>query len=130
MTTREELFHLAERVEREEPSRELNFWVWWWCKASHSGSAPHTEYVRDNMNDASIPKWTTSLDAAVTLVPRHHCWQVKHGFFCEAVVWRVDVDYTEGSGRDVPAARTQDTPAAALTAAALRALAQEQTDGR
>lgn len=61
-----------------------------------------------------------SLDAALSLVPAHHLWQVKRGFVCEAIVWSAERDYDD-SGHVAPVGRKPDGPALALCIAALKA---------
>lgn len=62
--------------------------------------------------------FTTSLDAALTLVPAHHMWEVRHGIGCRAVVWTLEQDY---DGHSVPVGNTMDQPALALCIASLKA---------
>jgi len=138
MTTRAELEALAERVEREEPSRELDALVCIAVRARPPGD--HNMWV-----DTKFPLWrphrapgrvevlhhdglpgvhwearayTTSLDAAVTLVPSGALWWV--GTTRDTSRARVYVDFSY----DTPSGNAA-TPAAALTAAALRARAME-----
>lgn len=61
---------------------------------------------------------TTSIDAALTLVPAHHMWEVRHGIGCRAVVWTLEQDY---DGHSVPVGNTMDQPALALCIASLKA---------
>lgn len=114
MTTRQQLLDLAERVEREEPSRKLDAQIW--------GASGQFGYFEDFMGgDENAPRYTTSLDAAVTLVPDGTRWvagvvgKIADGRFQAAV-----------AGNHLAVA---STPAAALTAAALRARAMEARDG-
>ena len=58
MTTRSELEALAERVEREEPSDDINELVRVAVGASR---------IKNSAGDMDPPAYTTSLDAAVTL---------------------------------------------------------------
>lgn len=60
------------------------------------------------------PPYTTSLDAAVSLVPEGWFWQVKRGFGYDAVVWSAE---REGFW----AGASQGGPALALCIAALKA---------
>jgi len=79
----------------------------------------------DNLNVVSPPRFTDSLDAALTLVPDGH-----------AISLHVDADGSvfagvmrdDGDGCD-NADRCGATPALALTAAALRARAEDGNDG-
>src|SRR5258708_7048623 len=41
------------------------------------------------------PRYTASFDAALTLVPPHHLWQVKQGIQPEAIVWMLKTDYDD-----------------------------------
>lgn len=69
-----------------------------------------------------VAYYTTSIDAALTLVPPHHLWQLKQGIQCTAIVWMLETDYDEG-GHDVPTGYSTTFPAIALCIAALRARA-------
>lgn len=66
------------------------------------------------------PRYTASIDAALTLVPEGFCWEVRKGYVPEATVWQIGCEYDEGSGRTLPHAQAP-TPAIALCIAALRA---------
>lgn len=126
--TRAELEALARRVETEEPSRELDAAIW--------GASGQFGYFEDFMGgDENAPRYTTSLDAAAALVPEGWNWSVERFVFdavmpyakagAKASVWRDSRNPKERIFNvEAP------TPAAALTAAALRALAQEQADDR
>lgn len=114
MTTRSELLSLAERVEREEPSRGL-----------HADIANATRVFHVTDHPYGPPRFTESLDAAVGLVGDK-----------PYVVRRLDTGRalaTIPAKPDVALGSSWKHPAAALTAAALRALAlalaQEKTDG-
>lgn len=80
------------------------------------------QFRTDRMMDGFRP--TASLDAAMTLVPEGHHWQVGEGIETEAGIrdrayaWCTDADEGELS--------LAATPALALTAACLRARAGEQ----
>jgi hypothetical protein len=65
--------------------------------------------------------YTKSLDAALTLVPQHHLWQIKQGIECCAIVWMIEVDYDD---RAAPIGYTTTFPALALCIAALKARAE------
>lgn len=124
-TNRAQLLALADRCEREEPSAALNEAIalaagWrtvflhgepWW---SPPGSL---EWVM------GIDAYTTSLDAAVTLVPEHWDWMVHlysaiEGHASQYVLAVVGIP---GTHAEIMAA----TPAMALCAAALRARAAQ-----
>lgn len=121
------LLRLAERCEREEPS-------WGLCCDIELAIVPGAIDRRSWDGSVAIgvgkraynpPAYTTSLDAAVTLVPEGWAWLVE---------W-IGKPFTEGMARLwIPGSRTQGlrietvmatakTPALALCAAALRALA-------
>lgn len=107
MTTRAEYEALAVRVETEEPSRELRYAI--------------AEALGLDVDPA--PRMLDSLDAAVTLVPNHAVWLRKSekvmtvAFYGRGEEWGIHID------------ATGHNPAAALTAAALRARAQEANHG-
>ena len=96
----EALTALADRVEREEPSRYLDADI----EEAEKGAAT-----------ADPPYYTTSLDAAVTLVPEG-VWDVTS----TGCAWWMP----EAVGSDIILAHGK-TPAAALSAAALRARAAD-----
>ncbi len=83
-----------------------------WLSDSHGGEEEW---------DRNPPAYTASLDAAMTLVPISHLWQVKHGFGYEAIVWSAMGDYDDDGAPGSSA--TQSNAAITLTAAALRARA-------
>lgn len=64
------------------------------------------------------PTYTTSVDAALTLVPPHHLWSLRQGIEARAIVWMLETDYDE---RDPPTGYTTTFPAMALCIAALKA---------
>lgn len=66
------------------------------------------------------PRYTASIDAALTLVPEGHCWEVRKGYTHQATVWQIDNEYDAGSGRTLPFGEHR-FPAIALCLAALRA---------
>ena len=126
--TRAELEALAERVEREEPSLDLAVEVMRACgrKVLRSGSwRSGWSVLQDNATSVQMPDPLHSLDAAVTLVPEWARWFVETGDRCSAVVSNATALF--------PADRWQTdgnaaAPAAALTAAALRARGMEAGD--
>lgn len=105
-TKAEALNALADRVEREEPSRHLDELVY--C-------ATEDEWVLGAEQPA--PEFTTSLDAAVTLVPPEYAnaWSAGDNSGEHRIFGRLGYEH-EATGL---------TPAAALTAAALRARAEQ-----
>ena len=64
------------------------------------------------------PAYTSSIDAALTLVPEGYLWQLKRGFEATATVWSVMIDYDDQ--HPVPFGASM-RPAIALCIAALRA---------
>lgn len=113
-TRRETLLALVERCKSEEPSEELDLAI--------------LDAVGGNGNqwrkfDSANPNFSHSLDAAVTLVPEGDIWSA-HG--SDAPGHR---GYAEISTMREPHYFRADacTPALALCAAALRAIAQEET---
>lgn len=102
------LLALAERCEREEPSYALD------CQIEHLCAPERAHFI------GNAKPYTTSLDAAVTLVPEWHRWSVETGTMCSAVVHNLEAlfpgDRTKVTGRSA-------RPAPALCAAALRARA-------
>ncbi len=67
------------------------------------------------------PAYTRSLDAAMTLIPPHHLWQVKQGIQASAIVWMIESDYDD---RQPPVGYSTTFPAIALCIAALKAEAE------
>ena len=145
---RQVLLDLADRCKREEPSRDLDLailnaihapspeWVW------RSGDETITRLVYGEGAPGnpvcSLDAYTTSLDAAVTLVPEgcswdvrfrshHDCavdvgedWATRHPTKHSAHVWRM----AHRGLYDIRENGTAKTPALALCAAALRARAE------
>jgi hypothetical protein len=104
---RTELAALIARLEQaSEPDRKID-------EAIHDWIKPERFVARE---------YTSSIDAALTLVPPHHFWEARQGIQAKAVVWRLERDYDEG-GRDVPVGYSTTFPAIALCIAALKALA-------
>lgn len=116
MPTPEALNALADRVEREEPSRGLDSAIY---RATRLPEA-----VAGN----TIPRYTTSLDAAVTLVPTHdgRRWFWRAGESSLYKGWaHVNRLHPDNCDKKDEASAQASTPAAALTAAALRARAAD-----
>jgi hypothetical protein len=109
------LLALAERVERltgRETDAEIARQAWGW-----GNSGDH--WFDGILGEVELPAFTTSIDAAMTLVPTNHEWSVD---------WAGNSQATVGALPDGPTYRGEaDTPAQSLTAAALRAIA-ERTD--
>lgn len=122
--TRDDLLKLAERVEREEPSRELaeaiarrlgwerdytdNFWI----SGPGTGRGLHIE----------LPFWLTSLDAAASLVKGWRVLEVRQ----RLDGWWVCV--LQNQHRTKVETGMAPTEPRARTAAALRAIAMETPD--
>jgi len=121
---------LADRCEREEPSRELDYAITLatWADGTvenHNARARYDVWVAAGCPTASersvmgSPDYTTSLDAAVTLVQQPGSWDVDSAGCASAtaLVGRFLVS------DDIERHATGRTPALALCAAALRARA-------
>lgn len=112
MTTPEALNALADRVEREEPSLEL--------EAAIFDALSFEQFTKPFGN------FLRSLDAAVTLVPTHagRRWFWRAGESSLYKGWaHVNRLHPDHCDRKDEASAQASTPAAALTAAALRARA-------
>ncbi len=126
------LLQLAASCERESPSREIDCHIAFFVtgdlqvgvKGPLKAPLPYmlseaVERPRDlqllanDDNIDMIPRYTTSLDAAVTLVPEKYWWSVRNGG-CYATVGPSNWHDLEGEAK---------TPALALCAAALKARA-------
>lgn len=127
MTTAADLEALAQRVEREEPSRELQTAVlraFGWelvaitlDRRSYWRTPIAGRFVQD------LPDPLHSLDAAASLVPSGAVWLRKsEKVMTVAFYGRGEEDW------GIHIAATGPNPAAALTAAALRAMAREMAD--
>lgn len=121
------------------PDRAVDFWCWWWGKASHDGTQPDRDYIAANIRRNDAPRYTASIDAALTLVPRMIAPTTP------AKQWPATVDLRRhDDGRGWAAVRATDatpdgaddelfaeananTPALALCIAALKA--REARDG-
>ena len=107
MTAPADLLALAERCEREEPSFLLD---------SAITLAMHPEYAGEGTSTvtAKVHPYTTSIDAAVGLVPEGMAWTAgcEPDFTPFARLWEHDLVWAS-------------TPALALCAAALRARAYQ-----
>lgn len=145
-TDRATLLGLADRCEKASgPDRVLDAeiarscgWValdkhqWW--SAEHVADCRQRKVSKWQYATQSLPTFTASIDAALSLVPEGWKWSCD---FTQRPLFqdcgRADL-YAPGIGDDRPADVTDiyaATPALALTAAALRALAQEDSgDGQ
>lgn len=112
--TRAELEALAVRVETEKPSVELDG-----CIAAATNQHPHLT--------GRLWRYTFSIDAAVTLVPEG--WAVLMAWSSVGAIANLSTKPLGTiDGQEWMQAVTAKTAAAALTAAALRARAQEARD--
>lgn len=116
----DELHTLAARCEREAPSSSLDFAIF---EATHANSAPAGTF-----EEWVAPAYTTSLDAAVTLVPEGFVWAADN-----LSGPRAHVLGGENDAGDVPEGSSDTlgtkTVALALCAAALRARAALSKSG-
>lgn len=76
---------------------------------------------RRHAPDNDLPEFTSGIDTALRVVPRHHLWELKRGFECRAIVWMLECDYDDDGA---PTGYSASLPALALCAAALRAHAE------
>lgn len=124
--TKDELLALADKVEAlEGPSREVDCWI-----ENRLGLARFVPDRPSPFGEGWLDKrveprpYTASLDAAMTLVPEG--WvlrlsQIRFGMW-QVELWQGDKSFkTDPDVRSIAA-----TPALALTAASLRALAQKE----
>lgn len=86
-----------------EGSRELDYAV------EMSRYDPETMYALNLKLSGDLPHYTTSLDAALTLVPEGYCWSIGFAGRTIANVWKTPTPSKGG------------TPALALCIAALKA---------
>ncbi len=118
MTDAATLLALAERCEREEPGCELNdaiaFAVGWRLNETIWWNPPDGDWSLE------VPRYTTSLDAAVTLVPEGWIWQGGERYEDEKVGGWARV-FPRGAMNRGTGNRDAKTSALALCAAALRA---------
>jgi len=87
----------------------------WYDDEARTVHAWHVSWVMDVWEP--LPRYTESLDAARTLVPKGWVWQVKHVIQAQAVVWSLEIDWDD---REPPTGYSEQ-PALALCIAALRA---------
>lgn len=123
-----ELRELIEALEKATgPSRELDLELWWWCKASHSGQPMESDYKAHNLKMDDAPRYTSSLEAAITLVPEAaNCWGVDMSpHSADAFVSRNYVKDDEG-GHWLYEAEHPTSTAIALTIACLKVLESER----
>lgn len=121
---RQVLLDLADRAEREEPSKDLDGAIGYAVDATPKAKPVYKRgrYIGNKRVllriEAVWLPYTTSLDAAVTLVPEGVCWAIKHlpPNPPRANVWSRDFGIEENAGGT--------TMALALCAAALRARAE------
>ena len=115
MTDTKALLELAARCEAARGAdTEIDARIW------------HTVYGASNgweYDGYPRKSFTASLDAAMTLVPTGHIWAIEGGPHCEekAAAWCSDKKVFDSKPSFAA------TPALALCAASLRAIAQEQS---
>ena len=95
-----------------EPSRELDAEIWRHLPPDGG----------DRTNPYNAPRFTKSVDAALTLLRKHYLWQVKQGIGCTAIVWWLEKDWDD---TPAPTGHSTTYPALALSTAALIARAVE-----
>ncbi len=121
------LLKLADRCEREEPSRELDVRIW---SAVHPDKMTRAEEALDRLEHPAepvyladvykVPWLTSSLDAAVTLIADGSEWQITNLYG----IARAEVDMNIGDhGAPSCGEHKGAVMALALCAAALRARA-------
>lgn len=107
--------YIAVNIPPEKTGRidQIDGCVGWWPKG-----APYVSAIE-------VPRYSTSVDAALTLLPEGKCWRLAHGHLvgCTSAVAEV---MERGFGTKLSLAEAA-TPALALLAAILRA---RQTEGR
>lgn len=69
-----------------------------------------------------LPRYTSSIDGALTLMRPHYLWDLKRGHTCRAIVWWLERDWDDEGG---PTGTSAGNPALALTIATLIARATE-----
>lgn len=86
-------------------------------------------HVDDAIDDDAVGRFTASIDAAMGLVPAESFWRVGHDAY-DPSGFTAQASYDRGEGRLGFTTGTGYTPATALTAAALRAIASTMEDDR
>lgn len=133
MTSATDLSSLISRLEAaREGSRELDAEIWKaigltpkqekhcaeWCRMDG-----RTDLTRERYIAAWAPNFTTSIDAAMTLLPERTQWQLNRtGIFDQEDSCRAEVDWSNGTWAD--------TPPLALCIAALKARAAASGGGK
>lgn len=137
MTNLSDIIEMLEKA--EAGSRELDCWIGyiadlqeddmsWRDKIDRYGidHAVMSAESRRNIWSTVLPRYTTSVDAAISLAEKvlpGWLWVLKQGFEASAMVWSVEID------RDQCPEEYAATPALALTLAILKAKAQQQEGG-
>lgn len=120
-----DLTDLIERVEAAEgPCREIDCRVWCAVGGNSFGHFEVARAVVPDLNQWLAPRYTASLDAAMTLIGDDHFWRVGHdGEGEDPSLFRADIGEPVSIGfvRAVAA-----TPALALVAASLRATRKDK----
>lgn len=117
---------LIERLQAlTEPDRECDLELWWWCKASHSWLCPmDSDYKAHNLKMDDAPRYTASLDAALTLVPDGMDEEIKRARHRKG--WRVNLWLPEHVGYSADATSLAIT----ICIAALKARTSSQPTPR
>lgn len=113
-----------------EPSREVDFWCWWYSASTESKKddpqpSPEDYVRRELAYPQGTPFYTSSVDAAMLLIPAGAFWHIGAGKTREdeplygALVQEGRVD-----GRDLGTGESDGNAAIALCIAALRAASQ------
>lgn len=121
-----ELERLAERCERASgPDRELGADI---LRALGWTQDGHNAYTPDGDRALSIPDYTASLDAAMTLVPEDMRHEIEITTLYRVARVSVNLNHGHDDGPHYGSNECNSIPLA-LTAAALRARARTPTDG-
>jgi len=123
MTKADELNALADRVEREDESRKLDDAIWETIEGrpSYILGHPFKNGNPPRRTRLPIPAYTTSLDAAVTLVPEGWHVDVHDWRWSEEPCWAVAIQRVSGTYTSISV--KAKTEAMARVSAALRARA-------
>lgn len=113
---REVLPELIKRVESGTgPDRDIDIEIW---RGLCDGRADRYPLPWDY-------QFTVSMDDVLTLIEKRlpgWCWQARHGFGFEAIVWQVCKDYDDEGCKTIGS--SQSSGARALLAATLRAISE------
>lgn len=122
------LFHSKHNYWTISKGRETVIWEWArhedWSYDPHTGKRlGEPEEPLDWAWEANLPQWTESLDAAMSLVPEGFCYELHGGYTRAMNSALVGVEPSGGEMMCATAEGEGVTPAIAITAAALRAIA-------